>query len=224
MLPILRHAAATLGAWLLVALLLGPSMPGCASAPPAAPAEWASRPAVSADPDSFDEPIPALQVLICHGRTHGTHTGLRLLRPPLETVFWDPAGQFGRGREDLVRRRDVFHRNAPTAADYVAWRFDGAGDTAVTIFEWRLDRERAGRLAAILTRTAEGIDFETTTVGLFCCRAVCRFLERYAQEEMEIPQRWIRPEDLARHLWSQRPTRVGIFRADGGVEVYHAPD
>ncbi len=220
----LRSTAVIFCALLRAILLLSLAAPGCTSGQPVAPPQWEQRPAISTDPETFDEPVSALQVLICHGRTHGTHTGLRVLRPPAETIFWDPAGQFGRNREDLERRRDVFSENAPTVAEYVAWRFDGAGDAAVTVFEWRVDAERTARFAAILTQTAEGINFETTTVGLFCCRAVCRFLERYAQDEMEIPQRWIRPEDLADHLWSQRPTRVGIFRADGGVEVYHAPD
>lgn len=204
----------------VLTLLTGAAVGGCASARPAPPAEWAEYRAEHTDPDAFDRSDPAMQVLICYGRTHGTHTGLRVLRPGRETIFWDPAGQYGRGREDLRRSRDVFASGAPTIREYVHWRFEGAGDAAVALFEWRLPAERAERFAAILTHEADGIDFETTTVGLFCCRAVCRFLERYAPEEMHIPQRWIRPEDLGAHLWSQNPSRVGLFFADGSAQVF----
>jgi len=196
---------------------------GCASPRAGAPAEWADRLSPTSDRESFDSAAPALQVLICLGLTHGTHTGLRLLRPGEETIFWDPAGQYGRNRDDLVRRRDVFAAGAPTMAEYVRWRFDGAGDAAVSVFEWRLAPERARYFASILTHEADGVEFETTTIGLFCCRAVCRFLERHAQVEMSIPQRWIRPEDLGEHLWSQQPARVAIFFADGSIEVFESP-
>lgn len=219
-LPVTDPPARPLLLLALLTLLTGTAMGGCASARPAPPAEWAGSSREHADPEAFDHSHAAVQVLICYGHTHGTHTGLRVLRPESDTIFWDPAGQYGRDRPDLQRSRDVFASGAPTIREYVEWRFNGANDAAVALFEWRVPAERAERFAAILRHEADGVDFETTTVGLFCCRAVCRFLERYAQDEMHIPQRWIRPEDLGAHLWSQHPSRVGLFFADGSAQVF----
>lgn len=210
---------------LLLAVYLACPM-GCASAPPEAPEAWSGSRLPITDATAFDGPTSALQVLICHGQVHGTHTGLRLLRENQETIFWDPAGAYGKNRDDLHRRRDVFVSGAPGMAEYVRWRFDGAEDSAVSLFEWRLSPERAAYFAGILTGTAEAPQgqeaFDTTTIGLFCCRAVCEFLDRFARDEMSIPKYWFRPEHLAEHLWTQDPDRVGIFRDDGSIELLEA--
>ncbi len=205
--------------------LLGPA--GCASPGPQAPAQWQPQRATTRDSAEFDRAGPALQVLICQGQVHGTHTGLRVLQPGAETVFWDPAGQFGIKREDLRRSRDVIAENAPSIAEYVEWRFHGAEDSAVALFEWRLTPQRARYFADILTHDAvvpEGEEeFETTTIGLFCCHAVCKYLDRFAKDEMTIPTFWYRPEHLGDHLWTQHPDRVAIFHDDGTIEVFTAP-
>ncbi len=221
-----HHAKPLASSLTLLALLslVGPA--GCRSTGPVAPAQWQSLPGAAADPADFDDSIPALQVLICQGKRAGTHTGLRILRSSRQIIFWDPAGQFGWGREDLQRRRDVFARNAPGMAEYVRWRFQGADDAAVTLFEWRLTPERADALAEVLTHEAvvpEGeVEFETATAGLFCCHAVCKYLDRFAKDLVTIPTYWFRPEALGDHLWSQHPDRVAIFHEDGTIEVFTA--
>lgn len=204
--------------------LIGPA--GCASEGPVAPPQWQALRSTATDPADFDNSTSALQVLLCQGQVHGTHTGLRILRPSQQIVFWDPAGQFGWGRDDLKRSRDVFAENAPGMAEYIHWRFHGADDSAVTLFEWRLTPQRADALADVLTHNAvvpEGEEeFETATVGLFCCHAVCAFLDRFARDLVTIPTYWYRPEHLGEHLWSQHPDRVAIFHQDGTIELFSA--
>jgi len=211
----------------LLALLSLAGPAGCFSSGPVAPSEWRSPSDAVTDPADFDQSSPALQVLICQGKRAGTHTGLRILRPSRPIIFWDPAGQFGWGREDLRRSRDVFAENAPGMAEYIRWRFQGADDAAVTLFEWRLTPQQADALADVLTHEAvvpQGeVEFETSTVGLFCCHAVSKYLDRFAKDLVTIPTYWFRPEALGDHLWSQHPDRVAIFHADGTTEVFTAP-
>lgn len=223
----MHHRANLLASALLrLALLNLLGLVGCASSGPAAPTEWQSLRSTPADPADFDDSSPALQVLICQGQRAGTHTGLRIIRSSHQIIFWDPAGQFGWGREDIQRRRDVFAENAPGMAEYIRWRFDGADDAAVALFEWRLTPQRADALADVLTHEAvvrDGeVDFETSTVGLFCCHAVCKYLDRFAKDLLTIPTYWFRPEALGDHLWSQHPDRVAIFHADGTIEMFTA--
>lgn len=210
----------------LLPLWIG-SLAACSSSGPQAPADWIDRQSAAVDAAAFDEPQPALQVLICQGQVHGTHTGLRILQADEAAVFWDPAGQYGINRSEVRRSRDVIVEGAPSVADYVRWRLEGAEDSAVALYEWQLPAQRAAELAAILTHEASVPDgeeeFETTTIGLFCCQAVCRFLDRYARDEMSIPEFWFRPEHLGKHLWSQHPDRVGIFHEDGRIEVFVSP-
>ncbi len=218
--PLRPPLASLLLLWLV---LLG----ACSSSGPQAPAEWINRQSAAVDLAVFDAAQPALQVLICQGQVHGTHTGVRVLQTDEPVVFWDPAGQFGINRSEVQRSRDVIVQGAPSMAEYVHWRLEGAEDSAVALYEWKLTDERAAELAAILTHDGAVLEgeeeFETATVGLFCCQAVCRFLDRFARDEMTIPQLWFRPEHLGEHLWSQHPDRVGLFHDDGRIEVFASP-
>lgn len=167
---------------------------------------------------------PVLQIMVCLGGAYGTHTGVRLIHSDGRVVFWDPAGHFGLSDPDVRRRRDVIVEGFPTLGEYVKWRLVGAGDQSVAVFEWHLDPDQVSRFDGVLhgdaDRTPGGVAFDTTAIGLFCCKAVCEFIERFAGPEITVPERFFRPDQLGRHLWTQHPDRVLMFRADGTIDVW----
>lgn len=166
-----------------------------------------------------------LQILITYNGTISTHAALRLEDPGRSTLFWDPAGLFGRppsAQNDAAsavivpRHNDVIWSGAPTLPAY--WQFaEFTGDTAMEVLEWNLSDAQAEDLYVTLVQAAQpggAAGFGTATTEPFCAIAVSEFLRRFASGVVAVPETYLFPTSLAEQLRTQNPDRVVVFTND----------
>lgn len=168
------------------------------------------------DWDESGEP-GRLQVIICYGRVFSNHAALRLTCPGKRVLFWDPGGYYGEKDPSAGRDRDLILLKPPTLRQWWRYRKMGCKEPFMLVFEWELPAVSALSLHhALLStdgHTGDSSDrFQRDAPGLFCCIAVCDYLQRFASSIIDVPRRWLMPHDLGQHLWSQSPHRVYLFR------------
>lgn len=198
---------------------------GCHYGVPA-PDGWVGRPSpagfVVGDGDPIDQ--ARLQVLIHYGYMYSNHSTLRLICPGQPVLFWDPGGTYGDEDPTMGRNCDLLLTNPPTVEQWWAYRNKGCNEPIMAVFEWGLPDELARRLhTTLLNGTDENHPqgtFHSDIAGWACCVAICDFLMRFASDRLAVPRTWMLPRNLGRHLWTQSPDRVHIFRADKPTMVY----
>lgn len=166
-----------------------------------------------------------MQVILCFGLVLDNHSVLRLECPGREPLFWDPGGIYGEGDERVGRRLDVLRHGAPTAEQWWEFRRDGFAEYFHLVYEWELSRASAeAKYAALTPDSVPSGTFNPDAGGGACCRALCRFLQLHAADEMTVPRIWTFPHKLGEHLWTQRPDRVIVFDREHGRRVFGLED
>lgn len=191
---------------------------GCIHLPaPFQPDQWPEAAApIETLSDRTDRPI--VQVIIAYNRYWPNHTALRLVNASGNTIFWDPAGGYGKTNPYIVRQSDLIMKNAPDLPTYMIYRWDN-NDQVVEIFEWELSATEAGRFETILLdgarRTNYAEDgFRTATPGLFCNAAVSSFLYDHGRPSIQLSDSYILPNLLSRELYLSQPDRVMVLERD----------
>lgn len=165
-----------------------------------------------------------LQVLIHYGYMYSNHSTLRLTCPGRPVLFWDPGGTYGDEDPNIGRKRDLLLARPPTLEQWWRYRNKGCDEPIMAVFEWELSDDLARRLhATLLNGTDENHPrgyFHSDIASWHCCVAICDFLMRFADDRLTVPRTWMLPRNLGRHLWTQSPDRVLIFRAAKPVRVY----
>ena len=216
--PIYRRTRKSIATHLMLASLIATFTWGCFHLPaPYQPDHWpeAAGP-IEALSDSADRPV--IQVIIAYNSYWPNHTALRLVNASGETVFWDPAGGYGKTEPHIVRQSDLIMKNAPDLSTYMVYRW-GNNDQAVEIFEWELSATEAGRFETILLDGAKRTNyakdgFRTATPGLFCNAAVSSFLYHHGRPSIRLKDSYILPNLLSRELYLGQPDRVMILKRD----------
>lgn len=206
---------------MLIAIMLAAGLAGCHTGQHVTPDGWQLVP----DDGKLAERSAAgrLQVFICYGPMLSTHAALRVELTD-GGVFWDPAGGFAvdsmegnaakHARWD--RRNDVMWADTPSVLEYWHFREVGCNEPFMEMYEWDLDDAEAQQLHDAIRKggsriTGEKNEFRTGTAGMFCCIAVCKYLQRFASHRMTVPEQWLMPHKLGAHLFSQKPSRVWLF-------------
>lgn len=198
-------------------LLLSLAVHGCVYKP------LPFKPNITVDKGQYDEveectaQDACLQVFIMYAEMMCSHAALRLQAYEYDTLFWDPAGGFGRkGSLRATRINDLVVSPTPTVNQYLNFRLE-LETVAVELFEFHISSERAGDLMGRLRGDVveDGQEkFVTTTTGLFCSDAISAFLERFAGEYIPVKKTFL-PRNLAKQLYAVPPDRVILFEEDG---------
>ncbi|MGB3211709.1 MAG: hypothetical protein WBB19_13480 [Desulforhopalus sp.] len=166
--------------------------------------------------------MSCLQILIMYGSHICAHAALRLEYPTGKSLFWDPAGGYGKAGSVFAERdRDVIHRNAPTLNEYIFFRTE-IETAAAEIFEWRIEAQQADKLYNILSRGTDDAapegKFSPQGAGLFCSSHVSEFLQRFAGDLLTV-EKVFYPHALAKQLYTQSPDRVIIINFDDYISI-----
>ena len=166
-----------------------------------------------------------------------THTALRLETLNEPVIFWDPGGEYGLSDYDwgtqyeplpegIKRDNDLIVSNPPDVATFINWRWI-VEDGTVEVFEWDLPDSQAQELRDVLMNGTNDThptgSFSTWTFPLFCSIATSDFLGRFVSPTIQISETYLFPENLAKALYTQSPSRVRVFTIDGENAVYAPP-
>lgn len=169
----------------------------------------------------------ALQVIICYGAHFSNHAALRLTCPGRLVLFWDPGGNYGEDDPGSGRARDLILARPPTIQQWWDYRRNGCREPIMAVYEWELSghdaRAMHGVLLHGLAADEPGGPFHSDAPGWYCSLSICDFLARCGGKAVAMPQRWFLPLNLGKHLWTQSPDRVTIFRDQQPPAVYTQP-
>ncbi|MAE61816.1 MAG: hypothetical protein CMJ49_10735 [Planctomycetaceae bacterium] len=211
-------------AFIICAALLATSA-GCHFSGQPIPKDWITTAAEAADVQDPPD-TPTLQVIICYGTLTSNHGCLRLTFPDRNTLFWDPGGYIYE-EPHYNRQHDVVRNNAPSLIDYWHLRRGEFGEPTMAAYEWTLSREDASLMYHVLYhgKAANLPDgkFDPDLPGLFCSIGVSRFLERYGEPYLDMPKGWWTPHGLAKHLLSQNPRRLIVFKRGKPTTISRPP-
>lgn len=177
---------------------------------------------------TIDRPGQArIQVIIGYGIFMDNHAALRLVCPGRQDIFWDPGGGYNVETAPHTRWNDLIIEDPPDLRTYLEFRKSTHYDDAVEVFEWDITTAQAIRLYDVLWNgTNAGHPagrFSANTPGLFCSTAISDFLGRFATDIMTLEDKYFWPNELARVLYTQSPSRVMIFRVGKPPMVYVQP-
>ena len=158
------------------------SFSGCMHKPaPNLPADWQGTPIPLAS--LADKDTDKLYVFIMYDKRMCAHTLLRIHSPRYGTVFWDPAGGYGKPEYPVVARRrdDLVIDPIPSIADYLSFR-QYLPTSKVEIFEFDITPEQSKRLIGLLTPRAgqKHAPYKTDTKPMYCATTVSKFLSENA--------------------------------------------
>lgn len=185
---------------------------GCMHKPaPNLPSDWQGK----AIPLSSlqDAPLDKLYVFIMYDKTMCAHTVLRVNSPQHGTVFWDPAGGYGKPEYPVVamRRNDLVIDPIPSIPDYLAFR-DHLPTSKVEIFEFDIQPEQSKRLINLL-RPQMGerrAPYKTETKPLYCSTAISSFLSEHATDILAVNKNFF-PHALSAELYEANPARIVLW-------------
>ncbi len=180
-----------------------------------------------------DDPEQAkLHVFIMYSGMICSHVALRVYGQSKGSIFWDPAGGFGR-HDDVdptlqnsdsdipaelgsVREKDVIVEGAPSINQYLAWRKQ-IQTSGVEIFEFNLSDDDAGKFWNIIRYGTNYSHpkgaFQTNAVGGTCGLVVAKFLHRFAEGIVDV-NTVLYPHNLSKQLYKENPDRVIVYRND----------
>ena len=196
----------------LFALLFVLLVAGCMHPPaPNLPSDWQGKaiPLTSLE----DAPSDKLYVFIMYDKSMCAHTVLRVNSPQHGTVFWDPAGGYGKPEYPVVakRRDDLVVDPIPSIPDYLAFRHH-LPTSKVEIFEFDIKPDQSKRLIELLTpRVGERrAPYKTETKPLYCSTAISSFLSEHATDILAVNKNFF-PHALSAELYQANPTRIVLW-------------
>ena len=200
----------------VVVLSLSLILQGCSHRPLPFKPESVIDKGVYQEIEECTAPEACLQIFIMYEEFMCSHTALRLQIGEQDSLFWDPAGGYGRRSSvKAIRKNDLVVSPVPTVNEYIQFPKENATD-AIEFFEFHISAERADelmkRLRGDLVDKLEG-KFITTTTGMFCSDAVSRFLERFASHYLPVKKTFL-PHNFAKQLYAIPPDRIIIFEED----------
>lgn len=182
---------------------------GCLAISPEPAADW-----IVGDAAGPDDPAAGqMQILIWYDMI--PHTAMRLDAPGRRPLYWDPAGTFAEGSTRWTRVNDLFLDPAPTTAEVWEYWSGSLFTRAIEVFEFDLPAAEVAEMQeALLGGSREPGrpgTFNPGVEGAVCCQTVCRFLQGWQPRRIDLPETYTYPHNLARHLWTQRPSRVHLY-------------
>ena len=197
--------------WLMI-LLLG--LCGCHSPNPHLPVFW-TRTAVDPLLLADDASHPTLHLFIIYSSNLCSHTVLRISDPSLGTVFWDPAGGYGKPDYPVVARRvrDLVVNPVPSLADYIHFR-NYLPTASMEIFEFLLDPVVARKMIEALRGEDTSSPWDTRTQAFQCSSNISSFLATHGGERFRMKSFFF-PHDLAAQLYEIGPDRLYLLNQTG---------
>jgi hypothetical protein len=188
---------------------------GCMHQPaPNLPTNWQGKPIQMTSLQ--DSPTDKMYVFIMYDKSMCAHTVLRIHSPQYGSVFWDPAGGYGKPEYPVIAKRkdDLVIDPIPTIPDYLSFR-QYLPTSKVEIFEFDIKPEQAKRLIELLTpRIGERhAPYKTETSPMYCSTAISRFLNENATDILKVKKNFF-PHALSKELYDANPTRIVLWDYD----------
>jgi len=222
------------------------ALSGCGSTRPGVPSGWQSArgpaawqmPRAAAADDlaadvahraapAHDGPTGKVQLIICYGPVLNSHAAMRFEIDDDTAVYWDPGGAFGEGDPDFFRFNDLIRRPAPTIEQIWVYRLTECDNESMGVFEFELPRKRVRQLAARLITGAYNPEapgaYNPDALGSQCAIAISDFVQKHMADRIHLAKRWFYPHMLGKQMWTQAPSRVKVFTADGAIATYLPP-
>ena len=188
---------------------------GCMHKPaPNLPAHWQGKPIPMA---SLEDPeADKMYVFVMYDKSMCAHTVLRIHSPEHGTVFWDPAGGYGKPDYPVVakRRNDLVIEPIPTIPAYLDFR-QYLPTSKVEIFEFDLKPSESEHLINLL-RPKLGerhAPYKTETAPMYCSTAISKFLSQHAGDIIHVNKNFF-PHALSAELYAANPTRIILYDYD----------
>jgi hypothetical protein len=200
----------------LVALTV---LTGCMHRPaPNLPVHWQGKPIPMESLE--DKPTDKLYVFVMYDKSMCAHTVLRISSPDHGTVFWDPAGGFGKPEYPVVaeRRHDLVVDPIPTIPQYLDFR-QYLPTSKVEIFEFDISESQAERLIGLLRPEIgeKRAPYKTATDPMYCSTAISKFLSLHAKDILSVEKSFF-PHAFSAQLYAANPTRIILYDADSILE------
>lgn len=202
--------------FLLGGLLL---LTGCMHKPaPNLPAHWQGKPIPMESLGDRSE--DKLYIFVMYDKSMCAHTVLRIHSPAHGTVFWDPAGGFGKPEHPVVaeRRYDLVVDPIPTIPQYLDFR-QYLPTSKVEIFEFDISEFQAKRLIDLL-RPASGerrAPYKTATDPMYCSAAISKFLSLHATDILSVEKSFF-PHAFSAQLYAADPARIILYDSESILE------
>lgn len=188
---------------------------GCMHKPaPNLPADWEGKPIPLAS--LADQETDKLYVFIMYDKSMCAHTALRIHSPEHGSLFWDPAGGYGKPEYPVVatRKHDLVIAPIPTIPDYLSFR-QYLPTSKVEIFEFDIKPEQSRRLISLLTPPAgeRRAPFKTETSPMYCATSISKFLSEHATDILRVRKNFF-PHALSAELYQANPNRIVLWDYD----------
>ena len=195
-----------------VGLIFSLVMTGCMHKPaPNLPATWQGTPIQIESLE--DAPTDKMYVFVMYDKSICAHTVLRISSPQYGTVFWDPAGGYGKPEYPVVAKRkdDLVVDPIPSIPDYLSFR-QYLPTAKVEIFEFDIEPEQSKRLIDLLTpRLGERhAPHNTATSPMYCATAISKFLSTHATDIINVKKSFF-PHALSAELYDANPSRIVLW-------------
>ena len=189
--------------------------PGCMHKPaPNLPSHWRGTPIQI---DSLeDAPSDKLYVFIMYDKKVCAHTVLRINSPEHGTVFWDPAGGYGKPEYPVIakRKNDLVVDPIPSIPDYLSFR-QYLPTSKVEIFEFDIKPDQSKRLIDLVTPKLgkKRAPYKTETAAMYCASAISKFLSENATDILNVRKNFF-PHGLSAELYRANPARIVLWDFD----------
>ncbi|MCZ6672235.1 MAG: hypothetical protein O7C75_04770 [Verrucomicrobia bacterium] len=188
---------------------------GCMHKPaPNLPSHWEGQPVPMAS--LADKETDKMYVFIMYDKTMCVHTVLRIHSPQYGTVFWDPAGAYGKPEYPVVakRRNDLVVDPIPSIPDYLSFR-QYLPTSKVEIFEFDIKPSQSKYLINLLSPMAgeTRAPYKTKTAPMYCASSISKFLSTHAKDIVQVRKTFF-PHNLSAALYEANPTRIVLWDYD----------
>ena len=185
---------------------------------PNLPAHWQGNPIPLESLE--DAASDKMYVFIMYDKSMCAHTVLRISSPEHGTVFWDPAGGYGKPEYPVVakRKHDLVIEPIPSIPDYLAFRHH-LPTSKVEIFEFDIESAQSRKLIDLLTPKVgeKRAIYPTQTKPMYCASAISDFLSQHATEIISVNKHFF-PHALSAELYQANPTRIILWDYDSIVQ------
>ena len=222
---------------IVFALAVAAAMTGCSSTQPNVPSDWRIAAEPTAGIGAHETVTGAvvrrapnegvMQLIVAYGPVMQTHAAVRLEVGPERIVHWDPGGDFGRRDPGFNRVNDVMSGASSSLQRIWHFRRSTCGNDAMLVFEFDQPIEHVAALQDTLVNSAKRPKspgaFKTRVTPSQCVLTVCKFLRERSPNQPHIPKLWLYPHELGKHLWTQNPDRVSLYRLNRRPTVFIPP-
>lgn len=221
----------------LFAITVVAAVTGCSTTKPRVPSDWriASEPTAGIGAHATvtgavvrrTPNTGVMQLIVAYGPVLQTHAAVRLQVGTERIVHWDPGGDFGRRDPGFNRVNDVMSGASSSLQRIWHFRRSTCGNDAMLVFEFDQPIEHVAALQDTLVNSAKRPNspdaFKTRVTPSQCVLTVCKFLQERSPGQPLIHKRWLYPHELGKHLWTQNPDRVILYRLNQRPAVFIPP-